>query len=120
MLQVARYLLKNYNRVHSKSKKPLGKTVSYLSHVLESYQPVDTDNPDELRNPEILLKIYVNNSCFRVKKAGEKLLAGVTGGADMKRTWDEMAGLELVEAATAHSYYWMVSNYHQKLEQIQD
>lgn len=54
----------------------------------------------------------MNNSCQRIKKASEKILQGVTGGQDMKRVWDELAGLELVEASIAHSYYWMVNNFY--------
>jgi hypothetical protein len=121
MLQVARYLLKNYNRVHRGSKKPLAETVSYLTHAVNlDAQPLDTDDPAQIRNIENLLKVYINNSCFRIKKAGEKILAGVTSGMDMKKTWDEHAGIELVEAATAHSYLWMVDNFHKFVVEIPD
>ena len=39
---------------------------------------------------------------------------------NMKKTWDEHAGIELVEAATAHSYFWMVNNYHKFVQEIPD
>lgn len=46
MLQVARYLLKNYNRVHRGSKKPLAETVSYLTHAVNLDQkPFDSSDP---------------------------------------------------------------------------
>ena len=46
MLQVARYVLKSYNRVHRGSKKPLGKTVAYLKYSLdlEGMKSLDTDD----------------------------------------------------------------------------
>lgn len=39
---------------------------------------------------------------------------------ELKKTWDELAGLELVEASTAHSYLWMVNNFHQDVLKIKD
>ncbi len=39
---------------------------------------LDVDNEDELRNPETLRKIYLYHSCYRVKKAGEKLAKGIS------------------------------------------
>lgn len=118
MLQVARYILKCYNRVHRGSSKPLASTVAYLR--TEGNFILDTEDQATLRNPDILIKTFINNSCYRIKKAGEKILSGVTGGMDMKKTWDEHSGIELVEAATAHSYYWMVNNYHEAVKAISD
>ncbi len=45
MLQVARYLLKNYNRLHRGSKKPLGEAIAYLQHITsdENYT-LETDD----------------------------------------------------------------------------
>ena len=44
MLQVARYLLKNYNRVHRESKKPLPETVAYLKDVMNpEISTIDTE-----------------------------------------------------------------------------
>lgn len=39
---------------------------------------------------------------------------------DMKKTWDEHAGIELVEAATAHSYFWMINNFYKFVQEIAD
>ena len=39
---------------------------------------------------------------------------------DMKKTWDELAGLELVEASTAHSYLWMVDNFYRDVLKVKD
>ena len=39
---------------------------------------------------------------------------------DMKKTWDEHAGIELVEASTSHSYLWMVNNFHEGVNKVQD
>ena len=39
---------------------------------------------------------------------------------DMKQTWDEYAGLQLVEASTSHSYLWMVNNFYQEVKKVQD
>jgi acyl-CoA oxidase len=117
MLQVARYLLKSFNRIQRGSKKPLGDSVSYLKS--ESFT-LDTDDQNELRNSDNLIKAYINNSCQKVKKAGEKLLQGITGGLELKKTWDELAGIDLVEASTAHSYYWMVKNFYVDVTKIED
>jgi hypothetical protein len=46
-----------------------------------------------LKNPELLINIFVKNSCVRAKKASEKILEGVTRGVDMKKTWDELSGI---------------------------
>ena len=97
MLQVARYLLKNYNRVHRESKKPLPETVAYLKDVMNpEISTIDTEEIEDLRNPELLLKAYRITSSFRIKKAAEKILLGITSGMDLKKTWDEHSGLELV------------------------
>jgi hypothetical protein len=41
MLQVARYLLKNSNRVRKGSKKPLGQSVGYLKKLEEEIFTLD-------------------------------------------------------------------------------
>jgi len=33
----------------------------------------------------------------------------------MKEAWDHYAGLELVEAATAHTYLWIYQNFYEKI-----
>ena len=121
MLQVARYLLKNYNRVHRGSKKPFAKTVAYLKDVMNTDNPtLDSDNPEDLRKPKNLIQAFITNSCFRIKKAGEKILLGLTSGMDMKTTWDEYAGIELLDASTSHSYLWMINNFYEGVERVQD
>ena len=62
----------------------------------------------------------MNNSCNKIKKAGQKLLQGVTSGIEMKKTWDEFAGLELVQCAVAHSYYWIVNNFYLSCQKVTD
>lgn len=57
---------------------------------------LDTEDFDKLSNPEIIIKAFIKNSCVRAKKASQKLLEGVTRGVDMKKTWDEMSGIDLV------------------------
>ena len=39
---------------------------------------------------------------------------------DMKKTWDEHAGIELVEASISHSYLWMVNNFNEGVNKVQD
>lgn len=48
------------------------------------------------------------------------MLQGITGGMELKKTWDELAGIDLVEASIAHSYYWMVNNLHEVVTKIED
>ena len=38
----------------------------------------------------------------------------------MKKTWDEHAGIELLEASTSHSYLWMISNFYEGVEKVED
>ena len=38
----------------------------------------------------------------------------------MHNTWDEVAGIDVVEASTAHSYYWMVKNFYVDVTKIED
>lgn len=33
----------------------------------------------------------------------------------MKESWDQYAGLELVDAAIAHTYLWIFQNFHEKI-----
>lgn len=39
---------------------------------------------------------------------------------ELKKTWDEFSGIDLVEASIAHSYYWMVNNLHEGVAKIGD
>ena len=71
MLQVARYLLKSYNRLQRGSPKPLGDSVTYMRHLNDSeIYTLDTDDHEKLRNPDNIIKAYISNSCQRIKKAG--------------------------------------------------
>ena len=51
MLQVARFLLKSYNRLLRGSKKSLGESVEYIKALEEPCFTLDTDSHAELRKP---------------------------------------------------------------------
>ncbi len=50
-----------------------------------------------------------------MRKAGEKLAKGISEGLSPKDAWDHYAGLELVEAGTAHTYLWIYQNFYEKI-----
>mgnify|MGYP007104984604 CR=1 FL=1 len=71
MLQVARYLIKTYNRIQRGSKKIIGVSVQYMKHLEKQTKfTLNTDDNAPLREPEDLMKVYINNSCYRIKRAG--------------------------------------------------
>lgn len=57
--------------------------------------------------PENLRKIFLYHSCEAVKKAATKLATLIGEGMNPKEAWDTMAGLDLVEASTSHTYFWI-------------
>lgn len=96
--------------------KPLGNSVKYFEHVTSPPFTLNTEDKEILINPENIIKLYEQHSIERVKKATEKMREGVMDkGMQMKKTWDEYAGLELVEAAAAFSYQWLIQNYFNRI-----
>ena len=53
----------------------------------------------------------MNNSYHRAVAASQKLLAGIAENLSPKEAWDYYAGLSLVEASTAFTYYWIYNNF---------
>ncbi len=73
-------------------------------------------NATELRNPELVIKIFESWSCYRIQRAAEKLAEGTSQGLHPKEAWNEHAGIELVEAALAFGHQWTLKSF---LEGIQ-
>jgi hypothetical protein len=42
-------------------------------------------------------------------------MAGISNGLDAKTAWDQYACLQLTEAASAHVYHWLLTNFHSKI-----
>jgi len=57
----------------------------------------------------------VQYSCQRTKKANDRLNEGVAKGLDIKTSIDQYAGLQLTEAAIAHTYLWILNNFLTKI-----
>lgn len=85
--------------------------VNYLSNPFETLgERSIISNVDDLLNLENLRRILKFNAVYAISVAAQKLQEGQSKGLHDKETWDNHAGVALVEAAFAHFYYWNFSN----------
>ena len=57
--------------------------------------------------PENIRKIMMYHSCEAVKKVALKMQTLISEGLNPKVVWDTQIGLELKQAGTAHTYFWI-------------
>lgn len=117
LLQTARYLVKNLNRIAK--NKPISPFMDYLKNFHEDLQEkCSIKDVKELYCPEILRKILRFNSIYRIAEAGQKLMGGLGLGLSAKDSWDKHAGIFLVEAAIAHTNYFTFNVFLEKIFSI--
>lgn len=96
--------------------KPLSQTVMYLEEINNPEAFVaDYDNPDQLLILENLRRIFLTHSCNAVKKAALKFQVNLGEGLKPKQVIDERAGISMVVAGKAHTYYWVFQNFLEKI-----
>ena len=100
LLQTARYLLKNYNRLNkNKELTPMTKYMQEHNGILE--QKLEA-NGEQLVTVDNIEKILIFNSLFRVSLVAKKFMIYVINKMDAKVVWDQKVGIKLVDAALAH------------------
>jgi len=86
LLQTARYLLKNYNRLNkNKELTPMTKYMQEHNGILE--QKLEA-NGEQLVTVDNIEKILIFNSLFRVSLVAKKFMIYVINKMDAKVVWD--------------------------------
>ena len=55
------------------------------------------------------------HSCEAVKKVATKMQTLISDGQNAKEVWDTKAGLDLKEAAIAHTYFWIFETFQTRI-----
>lgn len=50
-----------------------------------------------------------------IKIAEQKIIVALGEGCKMKEVWDYRTGIILAECGKAHTYYWIVQNFIEKI-----
>ncbi|XP_066268563.1 peroxisomal acyl-coenzyme A oxidase 1-like isoform X1 [Branchiostoma lanceolatum] len=109
MLQTARYLMKSYNQ--SLQGEKLAGSVAYLSGVQLVPAAGRTRNMLDLG---VLCDAYRHRAGRLVHEAAAQLRSELQAGKDQADAWNATS-VDLVKAATAHSQYFVVKNFAERL-----
>ncbi|XP_078585416.1 peroxisomal acyl-coenzyme A oxidase 1-like [Branchiostoma floridae x Branchiostoma japonicum] len=109
MLQTARYLMKSYNQ--SLQGEKLAGSVAYLSGV----QPVPVaGRTRNVLDLNVLIQAFQHRAARLVHEAALQLKKERQTGKDQPDAWNA-ASVDLVKAAKAHSQYFVVKNFADRL-----
>ncbi|KAI8497361.1 Peroxisomal acyl-coenzyme A oxidase 1 [Branchiostoma belcheri] len=109
MLQTARYLMKSYSQ--SVQGEKLAGSVAYLAGV----QPVPVaGRTRNMLDLGVLCDAYQHRAARLVQEAAEQLRSEMQAGKDQADAWNATS-VDLVKAATAHSQYFVVRNFAERL-----
>ncbi|XP_019628558.1 PREDICTED: peroxisomal acyl-coenzyme A oxidase 1-like [Branchiostoma belcheri] len=109
MLQTARYLMKSYTQ--SVQGEKLAGSVAYLSGV----QPVPVaGRTRNMLDLGVLCDAYEHRAARLVREAAEQLRSEMQAGKDQADAWNATS-VDLLKAATAHSQYFVVRNFAERL-----
>eukprot|EP00058_Branchiostoma_floridae_P016915 XP_002602403.1 hypothetical protein BRAFLDRAFT_274976 [Branchiostoma floridae] len=109
MLQTARYLMKSYNQ--SLQGEKLAGSVAYLSGV----QPVPAaGRTRNVLDLNVLIQAFQHRAARLVHEAALQLKKERQTGKDQPDAWNA-AAVDLVKAAKAHSQYFVVKNFADRL-----
>jgi len=114
VLQTARYLVKSLE--HLRSGKKLSNIVEYLNDLdrFTSGELKLSVNDCKQLSLDILLEVMRANAAYSVFAAGNVLMEEAQERG-FKDSWDKKAGLELQEAARAHTYYYTFKSFKDKI-----
>ena len=118
-LQVARYLLKMFNKA-SKGQKVSG-MVDYYKHMQELMgEKSKITSVKELLNPEELHRLLIRNALHWIYSAGNLIITEMGSGLSMKQIWDKKAGIVLVDAARSHTQLFAFECFYEGLGKVRD
>lgn len=118
-LQVARFLLKMYNKA-SKGQK-LHPLVDYMSNCASFLDDrCEATSLQQFRSLEVLRKLLMNNALYWVHSTGMSVMENLGKGLSMKEIWDKKIGLSLVDAARAHTQYYVFNCFSEGVRNIRD
>lgn len=95
--------------------KPVSRICSYLplsTEVMENFKKRVFSKVEDVLNLEVLVELLLINTFVLVKNASEKMLEGMNQGLSAKDSWDQFAGIDLVEASKSHVKFFVLSNFH--------
>ncbi|KAL4508172.1 hypothetical protein ABPG72_021545 [Tetrahymena utriculariae] len=109
-LQTASYLVKGLNKSLKGEKIP--PFIEYLKCVvgIENEKFV-AQSKREVLNIDLIRKCLRYKAAYLVSIASQKIMEGLEKGLSMKETWDSYAGINLVDASTAHVEYFTYTSF---------
>ncbi|KFO25224.1 peroxisomal acyl-coenzyme A oxidase 2 isoform X2 [Fukomys damarensis] len=118
-LQLARFLVKNYQRaqqaVGPTSQKSLPQSVAYLT--LPHLAKCPAQGAADFLCPELYTVAWAHMATRLIQDAVHHLQTLVQSGAEQHEAWDQ-TGAILLQAAKAHCYYLTVKNFKEALEKL--
>lgn len=109
-LQVARFLLKAYNKAQKGQK--VNSLVDYLKGS-ENFlnDRCEAKTVQQLRSFDVLRLLLRQNAIYWIHTAGMMVMEEMGKGLSMKEIWDKKIGLPLVDAARAHTQYYVFNSF---------
>jgi len=116
-LQTARYLIKCLAKLRKGSE--LQDNVNYLTFINEilAVQKCDAKSPDDF-TLDTLNKCIKANAAYLTYAAAQKIMAATSKGLSMKEAWNHKAGMDLVEAARAHTVCFTYRAFLHKVQAL--
>ena len=111
-LQVARFLIKNLNKL-AKGQKLKGQ-LEYLNSA-ESVLADGCGVLNDLRNPENLRKLLIVNSFHYARQAAQDMMGFMSEGLSMQEIWNKRVGILLSEAAQNHTILYIYDAFIEHL-----
>ena len=118
-LQVARFLLKMYNKA-IKGQNVI-KLVDYLKGS-ENFlnERCQANSPQEFRSLEVLRLLLKQSSLYWIHTAGTMVMEEMAKGLSMKEIWDKKIGLPLVDAGRAHTQYFVFNCFCEGVQTVKN
>ena len=118
-LQVARFLLKMYNKA-SKGQN-VNKLVEYYKGS-ENFmnEKCEAKTFQEFRSLEVIRKLLMQNALYWINSTGMAIMEEMGKGLSMKEIWDKKIGLHLVDAGRSHSQYYVFNCFYDGVRNVRN
>lgn len=118
-LQVARYLLKMYNKASKEGNvSPLVEYYRGSENFLNDR--CEVKSMEEFRSMEVVRKMLIHNAIYWVDSIRKTIMEEMNNGLSMKEIWDKKIGLNLLEAARSHTQYYVFNCFCEGVRNVRD
>jgi hypothetical protein len=118
LLQVARELMKGFEAAMSGNSEKLVGSMKYIGDVANSKEFLLPAEKIGFRDPETYLKIFKNIVVKLIEKGSMQMLEGLGNGEPMRDIFDKKIGLTIVDAAKAHTLYFTLRFFLEKIDSL--